>query len=185
LTDNAATEKPERQERGKGGTRVDPPGYDAGTKIKGKKRHVPVDTQGLLMQAIIHAADIQDRDGGMLPMGSLLGLDPFLLKLYADSGCQAPSSRTGCAPPAASQPGYREAVRPAQVRRAAEALDRRAHHRMAQSVPTIGQGLGMPEPLRAQLPALGLSPPHAAKAMSGRQMIPDGLLEAAFAITAG
>jgi len=67
---------------------IDPAGYDAGKKIKGKKRHVLVDTQGLLMQAIIHAADIQDRDGGMLLMGALFGLYPFLLKLYADSGYQ-------------------------------------------------------------------------------------------------
>jgi transposase len=67
---------------------VDPPGFDAGKKIKGKKRHILVDTQGLLMQAIIHAADIQDRDGGVLLMGALFGLYPFLLKLYADSGYQ-------------------------------------------------------------------------------------------------
>jgi len=40
------------------------------------------------MQAIIHAADIQDRDGGVLLMSSLFGLFPFLLKLYADSGYQ-------------------------------------------------------------------------------------------------
>jgi transposase len=44
----------------------------------------------LLMQAIIHAADIQDRDGGVLLMSSLFGLFPFLLKLYADSGYQGP-----------------------------------------------------------------------------------------------
>ena len=42
----------------------DPHGYDAGKKIKGKKRHILVDTQGLLLHAIVHAADIQDRDGG-------------------------------------------------------------------------------------------------------------------------
>jgi hypothetical protein len=35
-------------------------------QIKGKKRHLLVDTQGLLMCAIGHAADIQDRDGGLL-----------------------------------------------------------------------------------------------------------------------
>ena len=40
------------------------------------------------MQAIVHAADIQDRDGGVLLMGSMFGLYPFLLKLYADSGYQ-------------------------------------------------------------------------------------------------
>jgi transposase len=38
------------------------------------------------MQAIVHAADLQDRDGGALLMGALFGLYPFLLKLYADSG---------------------------------------------------------------------------------------------------
>ncbi len=42
------------------------------------------------MQAIVHAADIQDRDGGVLLMGTLFGLFPFLLKLYADSGYQGP-----------------------------------------------------------------------------------------------
>ena len=53
------------------------------------------------MQAIIHAADIQDRDGGVLLMGSLFGLYPFLLKLYAAVDTRAPSSRPGCAPFAA------------------------------------------------------------------------------------
>jgi len=38
------------------------------------------------MQAIVHAVDIQDRDGGVLLMGALFGLYPSLLKLYADSG---------------------------------------------------------------------------------------------------
>src|ERR1700742_2642831 len=86
--------QPERQERGKRGV-SDPPGYDAGKKIKGKKRHILVDTNGLLMQAIVHAADIQDRDGGVLLMGTLFGLYPFLLKLYADSGYQGPTFQNG------------------------------------------------------------------------------------------
>jgi transposase len=47
------------------------------------------------MQAIIHAADIQDRDGGVLLMGALFGLYPFLLKLYADSGYQGPKFQAG------------------------------------------------------------------------------------------
>jgi transposase len=42
------------------------------------------------MHAIVHAADIQDRDGGVLLMSTLFGLYPFLLKLYADSGYQGP-----------------------------------------------------------------------------------------------
>jgi hypothetical protein len=47
------------------------------------------------MQAIVHAADIQDRDGGVLLMGTLFGLYPFLLKLYADSGYQGAKFQNG------------------------------------------------------------------------------------------
>ena len=47
------------------------------------------------MAAMVHAADVQDRDGGVLLMASLFGLYPFLLKLYADSGYQGPKFRRG------------------------------------------------------------------------------------------
>ena len=40
-----------------------PRGYDAGKKIKGRKRHILTDTLGLLVAALVHTADIQDRDG--------------------------------------------------------------------------------------------------------------------------
>jgi len=52
------------------------------------------------MQAIVHAADIQDRDGGVLLMSSLFGLFPFLLNLYADSGYQGPKFQQGLSTPA-------------------------------------------------------------------------------------
>ena len=42
------------------------------------------------MHAIVHSADIQDRDGGETLMATLFGLYPFLLKLYADGGYQGP-----------------------------------------------------------------------------------------------
>jgi transposase len=54
-----------------------------------------VDTQGLLLHAIVHAADIQDRDGGVLLMSTMFGAFPFLLKLYADSGYQGPKFQEG------------------------------------------------------------------------------------------
>ena len=44
---------------------------------------------------MVHAADIQDRDGGVLLMSTLFGLFPFLLKLYADSGYQGPKFKAG------------------------------------------------------------------------------------------
>ena len=54
--------------------------------IKGKKRHIAVDTTGLLMHVIMHAAHIQDRDGGTMLTATMVGLCPFLLKLYAVGG---------------------------------------------------------------------------------------------------
>src|SRR4051794_39860826 len=94
-SDGSDHRQPERQRGGKGGRCIDPSGYDAGKKINGKKRHVLVDTQGLLLCAIVHAADIQDRDGGVMLMSALFGLYPFLLKLYADSGYQGPKFQQG------------------------------------------------------------------------------------------
>ena len=81
---------PERKERRKRGASIDPHGYDAGKKVKGKKRHVLVDTQGLLLHSIVTAADVQDWDGGAMLLATLFGRFPFLLKLYADGGYQGP-----------------------------------------------------------------------------------------------
>jgi transposase len=44
----------------------------------------------LLLHAIIHPADIQDRDGGILLLATLFGMYPFLKKLFADGGYQGP-----------------------------------------------------------------------------------------------
>ena len=49
-----------------------------------------VDTKGLVLHAVVHAADSRDRDGGLLVMATLFGMYPFLLKLYADDGYQGP-----------------------------------------------------------------------------------------------
>ena len=75
----------------KGGACIDPSGYDAGKKIKGKKRHILVDAVGLSPHAIAHPANIQDRDGGVLVLGALFGRFPFLKKLFADGGYQGPA----------------------------------------------------------------------------------------------
>jgi putative transposase len=49
----------------KRGASIDPHGFDAGKMVKGKKRHVLVDTQGFVLDTIVTAADIQDRDGAL------------------------------------------------------------------------------------------------------------------------
>jgi putative transposase len=82
--------QPEREKRGKRGARIDPHGFDAGKLIKGKKRHILVDTQGLLLTALVHCANIQDRDGGILLLSTLMGRFPLLQKLFADSAYQGP-----------------------------------------------------------------------------------------------
>ncbi len=47
-----------------------------------------------MLQVILHAADIQDRDGGKLLPATVVGLFPFLRKLYADAGYRGPKFRT-------------------------------------------------------------------------------------------
>jgi transposase len=82
--------QPEREKRRKRGACIDPHGFDAGKLIKGKKRHVLVDTQGLLLHGIVTAADVQDRDGGLALLTALFGQFPFLRKLFADSAYGGP-----------------------------------------------------------------------------------------------
>jgi hypothetical protein len=97
------------------------------------------------MNAIVHAADIQDRDGGVLLMATLFGLYPFLLKLYADADTKGRSSRRAW--PGLSRSECRDcsALRRRQVRRVAQTLDRGTHHRLAEPVQAAEQGLGVPE----------------------------------------
>lgn len=62
-----------------------PRGYDAGKKVKGRKRHILVDTMGLLLAVIVHGANIQDRDGAVPLIQSMRDLYPWLRHLFADS----------------------------------------------------------------------------------------------------
>jgi transposase len=50
-----------------------------------------------VLHAIVHPADIQDRDGGVLVIATLFGMYPFLEKLFADGGYQGPRFRMGLA----------------------------------------------------------------------------------------
>lgn len=96
-SDSVCRRQPERKERRKRGASIDPSGYDAGKKIKGKKRHILVDTIGLLLHALVHSADIQDRDGGILVLSTLFGKYPLLAKLFADAGYQGAKFRDAAA----------------------------------------------------------------------------------------
>jgi putative transposase len=87
----------EREKRGKRGSRIDPSGFDAGKRVKGKKRHVLVDMLGLLLHALVHSANVQDRDGGILLLISLADRFPLLKKLFADGAYQGPVFGKGLA----------------------------------------------------------------------------------------
>ena len=63
-----------------------PRGYDAGKKIKGRKRHSVTDTAGLLVAVMVHAADIQDRDGAAPLLASIRLLFPWVRHVFADGG---------------------------------------------------------------------------------------------------
>jgi len=61
-------------------------GYDAGKKTKGRKRHIIVDTMGLLLAVVVHSADIQDRDGAKMVMENLRYRYFGIVKIFADGG---------------------------------------------------------------------------------------------------
>jgi transposase len=65
--------------------------------IKGKKRHILVDTLGLLLHALVTSADVQDRDGGLMVLSTMFGQFPFLEKLFADSAYAGPLFHDGLA----------------------------------------------------------------------------------------
>ena len=81
--------QPERQGRSKGGSTLDPQGFDAGKKVTGRKRHILVDTLGLLLNVVVHPANVQDRDGARLVLDRRTRrLFPFIERIFADAGYQ-------------------------------------------------------------------------------------------------
>jgi len=63
-----------------------PCGYDAGKKIKGRKRHIITDTLGFLLSCVVHEANIQDRDGARITIDEVIGRFPSLRHIFADGG---------------------------------------------------------------------------------------------------
>ena len=57
--------------------------------MTGRKRHILVDTLGLLLVVVVHAADIQESEGAKLVLGRALGRFPRLRLIWADQGYKA------------------------------------------------------------------------------------------------
>lgn len=67
-----------------------PAGYDAGKKIKGRKRHMAVDVEGIPIAIRVHTADVQDRDGAPEVILAMLKKASTATRLWADGGYQGP-----------------------------------------------------------------------------------------------
>ena len=132
------------------------------------------------MHAIVHPADIQDRDGGVLVMATLFGLYPFLLKLYADGGYAGDTFQAG-------------------VKRCLKSLDVEIVKRSDKAkgfvvLPKrwivertfawlcrcrrLAKDLGAPQPQSPRLPQTRINPPHAQETLQSNVISPDRLLEA-------
>jgi transposase len=117
-----------------------PRGFDAGKKIKGRKCHILTDTGGLLVGAIVHAANVQDRDGAPLLLATMRSAFPGLRHVFADA---AYAGRKLEAALAKLGTWTFEIIRRSAAAKGFEHLPLagRAHHRLAQPQSPPGQGL--------------------------------------------
>jgi len=63
-------------------------GYDGGKKVRGRKRHLLVDTEGLVLKAKVHSAKVPDQDGIKLLLKGVGACLPRLSQLWVDAGYQ-------------------------------------------------------------------------------------------------
>ena len=64
-------------------------GYDAGKKVKGRKLHALVDTEGFPLRVVVHSAGLQDRDGAALVLDKIRQRFNWLELVWADGGYNA------------------------------------------------------------------------------------------------
>src|SRR5438477_5510603 len=92
--DHSDHRQPECQGRAKRGAVLDPQGFDAGKKVTGRKRHILVDTLGLLLSVAVHPANIQDRNGVELVLDEKTrALWPFIVRSLPTPATREPAPR--------------------------------------------------------------------------------------------
>ena len=74
-------------------------GFDAGKRVKGRKRHLVADTLGLMLGIEVHSAGVQDRDGAALVLNHITRRFPFIQRFFADAGYQGPRVATAAPRP--------------------------------------------------------------------------------------
>src|SRR5215211_5435281 len=126
-----------------------PRGYDAGKKIKGRKRHALVDSDGRALLVEPHPADVQDRDGGGALLAASRHAFPFIAKVFADSGY---AGKRVAGATAIAVEIVRKNPRPDRLRRPAPTLGRRALLRLDRPQPPPRQGLRGNPRIRPSLP---------------------------------
>ena len=70
-------------------------GFDGGKKIKGRKRHILVDTIGNLLDVVVHAANIHDTKAGIMVVDKSLQIYPTIKAISADAGYRKTFSMIG------------------------------------------------------------------------------------------
>lgn len=131
-------------------------GFDAGKKVKGRKRHIVTDTLGLLLGQIVHTADIQDRDGAPAVLSAIRHAFPSWLRhVFADGAYAGPKLRNALA-----QIGdwTLQIVKRCKDAKGFEVVTRRwvvertlAWPGLARPMPKTGQGLGKQPSLAPRL----------------------------------
>ena len=71
-------------------------GYDAAKRVMGRKRHIAVDTQGLLLGVVVHAASVQDADGAGGLLGRIKPLYCWLRAVFADGAYNRVAALLAC-----------------------------------------------------------------------------------------
>ena len=61
-------------------------GFDGGKKVKGRKRHILVDTIGNLLGVVVHAGNIHDTKAGILVVNKVMKIYPSIQAISADAG---------------------------------------------------------------------------------------------------
>ncbi len=116
-----------------------PRGYDAGKRIKGRKRHILVDTLGLLLALVVHSAGIQDPAGAKLVLAKIVGWFPRLRLIWTDGHTSQWSA--GPRVSAAGLWSWSASRRSCGVSSCAPPVEGRADARVAEPLPSSEQGL--------------------------------------------
>src|SRR5215510_11594452 len=169
--------QPERPGRRKRGAQIDPSGFDANKKIKGKKRHLVVDTLGLALSVAIQPASVQDHDGAVPVLAELKARFPSLSVVWADSAYAGPK----LAPQFAALGPWQLVIARKQPGKGfvvlAKTMDHRANFRLARTLSPPRQGLREPRPQSSHLRPSRDDQAHAPspdKSLIMTQFFPDG-----------